>query len=296
MDKISIVVPVFNGERFLYECLDSIYNQSFKNFEVLLVDDCSTDSSPDILKGYTIRDNRFIYLKNEENKGLSYSRNKGIECSTGEFLFFIDADDILDERCLQMLYDALISSGSDISICAYKMFESKIENNLLNSISLILEHNELMLELAKCSKIQNFAWGKLYKKELFDGVLFPVGRFFEDICTIPYVFDRAKKAVFIESELYFYRQNPVSISKTINKRKMNDFFKSMEEKALFISVKYPKIFKYMSQSFFELFYLRKENKFKKREIENYNITKQLYKKAVKRAPFKQKIKYLLATI
>ena len=104
MDKISIILPVYNCEHFIVECLESIKDQTIKNFEVIIIDDCSTDSSPDILQKYAKDDDRFIYCRNKTNLQISACRNLGIKKSTGDYLFFVDSDDILDSRCLESLY------------------------------------------------------------------------------------------------------------------------------------------------------------------------------------------------
>ena len=259
MDKVSIILPVYNGEKFLVECLDSISNQSFSNYEVIMIDDCSSDSSSSILKRYAEKDSRFKFYRNEANGGLSYSRNVGVSLSTGQYFFFLDADDVLDPQCLKRLTDVLIQNGADISICGYEMFEDEIIKNSIFSEQTVLTNFELIEELAICSKIQNFAWGKLYKKELFNQISFPNGRYYEDICTTPRVFGKATRAVFIEDKLYYYRQNPSSISKTLNSKKINDYFLSMEEKGKYLLNNYRGTLKYMSQSFFDLFMLAKKH-------------------------------------
>lgn len=296
MDKISIILPVYNGEKYLAECLDSLIEQSYNNFEVLMVDDCSTDSSASILRRYELKDARFKYLRNSKNMGLSFSRNKGIESSAGSFLFFIDADDTLSTNCLKLLYDSLKSNNADISMCCYVTQENEFTNVETQIGEIVFNKNELINELSKCVRIQNFAWGKLYKKALFNAIRFPVGRYYEDICTTIQVFNNANRGVFMQNALYFYRQNPSSISKTLNLKKINDFFLSIKEKGLFIQKYYPQELKYMSQSFFELFYLIKKIKVSRKQVKEFKETKAIYKRAVKSSSFKQKIKYLIAVI
>ena len=295
MDKISIVVPVYNCEKFIGECLDSIKQQTISNFEVVLIDDCSTDKTPDILKAFAKEDSRFVYIKNETNLQISACRNKGISSAKGDYVFFVDADDVLEINCLEKLYAALKENDADVSICGFEMFENEIAKSTSADIK-IFSNSELMKEIAICDKIQNFAWGKLFKKNLFDGVVFPEGRIYEDVYVIPLVLSKANKMVFLEEKLYFYRQNTSSLSKTLNLKKIQDFFFSMEQKANLYIEKYPDYLYYLSQSFFDLFYLLKEHKIKKAKIENYRNAKCVYRKMVAKAPFKQKLKYLVAVI
>ena len=296
MNKISIILPVYNGEEYLLNCLDSIKKQSFSDFEVIMIDDCSTDSSSNIMKQFESADVRFKYFRNDSNQGLSFSRNLGMSKCSGDYLFFIDSDDLLNHQCIEKLYTALLNSNSDISICGFEMFSDKVNYSLFKNEFVILQNKELIREISLCERIHNFAWGKLYKKSLFDGIEFPYGRFFEDICTIPCVFGRANKGVFISDALYYYRQNANSITKTLNNKKIKDYFLSMEEKGNYILANYKDILKYMSQSFFELFMLFKEIKEKKNDIPNYRNVKHLYKLAVKKADLKQKMKYILAVL
>ncbi len=296
MDKISIILPVYNCESFIVECLESIKNQTIDTFEVVMIDDCSTDNTSEILKRYSSDDSRFLYNRNETNLKLSVSRNKGMSLASGDYLFFIDSDDVLDTNCLEKLYKALKNNGADVSICGFEMFVDTYKKDSDFKNQIILSNDELMKEIARCERIQNFAWGKLYKKELFNNVVFPEGRVYEDVYVIPYVLSKTNKAVFLEEKLYFYRQNPSSISKTLSLSKIQDFFLSMEQKGKLILEQYTKSAYLMSQSFFDLFYLLKEYKIKKEMIPNYKTTKMLYKRIVSKASLKQKIKYLIAVM
>lgn len=296
MDKISVIVPVYNCENYLDDCLKSIANQTFKNLEVIMVDDSSTDMSSSIMKKYAKNDSRFIYKRNSKNEGLSVSRNNGMKFSNGNLLFFIDADDALCESCLQTLYNNLKEFNADVAICNFKIFNDNLPN-IGNSLrSYAYSNIELMNEISLCDKIQNFAWGKLYKKTLFKNLFFPPHRYFEDVYIIPRALSNATKGVFVDASLYFYRQNPNSISRSLNKKKIVDFFLSMTEKCDFIKENYPFLLKQMNNSLFNIFILRKKNKIKKIEIPSYKHLKLLYKNSIKTASIKDKIKYLIATI
>jgi glycosyltransferase involved in cell wall biosynthesis len=296
MDKISIIMPVYNGELFIKDCLISIKNQSFTNFEVIMINDFSNDNTEQILNDFERSDSRFKLYNNNNNKGLSKSRNLGLDLAKGDFIFFIDADDIIDENCLKKLYELLKNNNADVAISAFKQFRTNVIKSEQTDDIETFDNKTIMRELAICDKIQNFAWGKLFKKELFKGIRFPDGRVYEDICTIPMVLNNGSKIIFTSEELYFYRQNDNSISKTLNLKKIQDFFLSMEEKGLFYLSEYPDLLSYMCQSFFELFFLLKKNKIDRKQIKNYHALKKIYKKSVKGAPLIQKIKYVLAVL
>ena len=124
MPKISVVVPVYNVEKYLSVCINSVLSQTFTDFELILVDDGSTDKGGDICDEYEKKDNR-IRVIHQKNQGVSAARNAGIDLSIGEYLIFIDSDDTIDKNCLSILYKNLIIENADISLCAYK----KIYNN-----------------------------------------------------------------------------------------------------------------------------------------------------------------------
>ena len=120
-ELISIIVPIYNVENYLRQCLDSIQNQTYQNFECLLINDGSPDNSADICREYLEKDSRFKYFE-KENGGVSSARNLGIECSGGTYITFIDADDWVDSDYLEVLYNALIDENADISVSTYKRF------------------------------------------------------------------------------------------------------------------------------------------------------------------------------
>ena len=120
-DKISIIVPVYNVEKYLDECIQSIINQTHKNIEIILINDGSTDNSLSILRKYEGIDKRIIVI-NQENKGLSASRNIGIKKSTGKYISLIDADDIIHPRMIELLYKEIKNNNCDISICMFQNF------------------------------------------------------------------------------------------------------------------------------------------------------------------------------
>lgn len=217
--KISIVVPIYNVENFLPFCLDSIIQQTYKNLEIILVDDGSTDSSLKICNEYASRDKR-IQIIHQENHGLSYSRNKGIEIASSEYISFIDADDIIAPDFCEHLLHLLISNDADIAECKFiKINESDLPNYtfpissdsaflVLNSIeSLNRIHND-NLDICVNSVV---VWNKLYKIKLFDDIRYPVGKIHEDEYTTYKLFYKAQKIISSNKQLYGYVQRKSSI-------------------------------------------------------------------------------------
>ena len=165
-DLISVIVPVYNVKNYLEKCLDSIINQTYKNLEIILINDGSTDESLDICYMYEKKDNR-IKVYNQENHGLSYTRNRGIELARGKYIGFVDSDDVISPFMYEFLYKAINEYNSKISICDFVRFSDKPTfNETYESISLtkIDAIKELMID----KKIANHAVDKLYLRELFN--------------------------------------------------------------------------------------------------------------------------------
>lgn len=201
-EKISIIIPVYNVEKYLDECLRSIQNQTYQNFEALIVDDGSTDESASIARSYACADNRFV-LYCKTNGGQGSARNYGLDRATGEYVAFCDGDDFLHPDYLEKLMDSLVQYDADISMCnVLRVWDdgTKIVNKVGNHPKRLIEDTSRYLAQAHFS-----LWDKLYKIRLFDGIRFPDKIKYEDFATTPRVLARAKKIICIEDILYFYR-------------------------------------------------------------------------------------------
>ena len=122
MEKISIIIPIYNVKEYLKRCVDSVLNQSYKNIEVILIDDGSTDGSEKICDEYAKKDKRVVVV-HQKNSGVSASRNKGIELATGKYIGFVDSDDYIHKDMFEKLYNSLISTSSSISMCNYQLLD-----------------------------------------------------------------------------------------------------------------------------------------------------------------------------
>ncbi len=216
---ISIIIPVYNVEAYLRECVDSVLAQTYSDLEIILVDDGSTDGSAAICDEYATRDPR-VRVIHKANGGLSDARNVGLDAATGDYIGFVDSDDWCEQRMFELLMQEAQAYDADIVVCAYYSFETDpvtTEENMWISgprRRYELTTRDAMVMLLKDKEIQNYVWNKLYRAELWDGVRFPVGQKFEDINTAYKVFEKAERVAVIPYGLYYYRMRTDSIVKS----------------------------------------------------------------------------------
>lgn len=228
-DKISIVLPIYNVEAFLDKCIYSIVNQTYENIEIILVDDGSTDSSPQICDKWKQRDSR-IKVIHKENGGLSDARNVGIDNATGEWIGFVDSDDYVDVTMFEKLYKACIENDCLISSCGFiRAFEDGTKNELWSTTQDMLLSQEEMIEGLYTAAVSCVAWNKLYKIELFDGVRYPFGKTREDMFTTYRLFCKTDKLKYIHEALYYYCQRKDSITGEKFNYRYLDSLEALEE-------------------------------------------------------------------
>ena len=227
-EKISIIVPIYNVEQYLERCVNSIIKQTYKNLDIILIDDGSTDGSPAICDRYEKSEER-IRVLHQVNQGLSAARNSGIEIANGEYFCFVDSDDYVAEDLIEKLYSMLLEQGADIAICNFVSFYEKFAGDIPKNetkIDILSSYEILqMLHQVTQDKFVNtvVAWGKLYKRSLFANLRFPVGRYCEDISVIYKLYDLATNIVCSSEVLYFYyRNNSNSITYHTNHKFYND--------------------------------------------------------------------------
>jgi len=203
--KISVIVPVYKVEPYLRKCLDSIINQTYKNLQIILVDDGSPDNCGRICDEYAAKDKRIAVL-HQENKGVSAARNAGLALADGEYLGFVDSDDWIEPDMYAYLLNNLRGYGADIAVCGRlecykkkKIFKGWQNIKLLNK-------ERAMEKLLQSDTMNNLLWDKLWRKELFAGVTFPEGRTFEDIAVMHRLFAKSNRVVCLPEAKYNYRQ------------------------------------------------------------------------------------------
>ena len=210
---VSVIVPVYKVEKYLRKCVDSILNQSYRELDIILVDDGSPDNCGAICDEYAKKDNR-VRVIHKSNGGLSSARNAALDVIKGSWVICVDSDDYVHHDMIKRLYEAAIDASAQISICSH--YEEKgekllIADRVVDEIR-VFDKIAALKKLIEDDDIRSYAWGKLYRAELFDGVRYPDGRNYEDIATTYYLFDKAEKIVKIPDYLYYYLQRPEGIS------------------------------------------------------------------------------------
>lgn len=212
--RISVVVPVYNVENYLNECLESILQQTYHELEVILVDDGSTDRSGELCEEWKKKDKR-IQVIHQSNQGLSEARNRGLEHITGKYVAFVDSDDILHPQMYEHLADALQAEQADVAICKETLFwgdKPQFKCGDRYEIQAVEDKIRLLTHMTDdWITTIDVVWNKLYKKELLEGICFPKGKLSEDVYFQIDVLLRANKAVWLDEKLYGYRQRTGSI-------------------------------------------------------------------------------------
>ena len=286
-DLISIVVPVYNVEKYIKKCIDSIINQTYQNLEIILVDDGSPDKCGEICEEYSKKDNR-IKVIHKENGGVSDARNAGLEKATGEYIAFIDSDDYIDKNYISTLYNMCITNKAEIAQCSFKRVtdnqianEKDVENKIVNMSGI-----EAIKNIFKENYIEyTVAWNKLYKKSLFDNIKYPKGKLHEDEATTYKLFYEAKIVSVTNEKLYYYYIRQNSITNTKFSLRRLDYIEELEEQLKFFNDRneediYLEVYYRYARSLL-LFY------FKCKTIENSEqMQNELYSK------YKESVKYL----
>ena len=226
---ISVVIPIYNVSPYLRLCLESIENQTYPHFEVLLVNDGSRDDSKDICQEFIHKDERFRYFE-QENLGISVARNTGILNSNGEFITFIEGDDFVDPNYLEELYHAALKNDSEIVIGSYKEFNENDNNYYIYVFDDIEEHfnqNEL---IQKRGIEFETSWGILFHKRLFEHIRFPVGKSIGDCFTNYKLFMESCKASYIHKDFYIHRIRKGSLSTQLTEKYFTDVFEALLER------------------------------------------------------------------
>lgn len=232
MPVISVIVPVYNVEKYLRRCVDSILNQTFKDFELILVDDGSTDKSGEICDSYINKDNR-IQVIHQKNQGQAKARNRGVELARGEWIHFVDGDDLIHSRMLEILY--FVSKKCKVNLCMCGAVESeKLPEDFENIGTFNFESydvNELYLkELYEKGEHRYWVvWGKLIKKEIVEKIPFKEGRIYEDNAVTCRWLYEAQTIADISLGLYYYMINPNGTTKSKFNLKKLDYLWALEE-------------------------------------------------------------------
>lgn len=305
-DLVSVIVPIYKVENYLKKCVDSIRNQTYQNLEIILVDDGSPDNCGRICDNYQQEDNR-IKVVHKDNGGLSDARNAGIDVATGTYIVCIDSDDYIHPKMIELLYNAVVANGADISVCAFK----KIKDDEQQDVPDINRPDVVVIE-KKEDKIQYFfesnyeeftvAWNKMYPSDFFENIRYPKGKIHEDEFTTYKLMEKADKVAYIKNPLYYYVQRGDSImGEAFNEKRLLRLDAYLERMEHYRNLKkydwYEKVL-----FLYKLFLIRYANEIKKRDDMELSMLKK-YKKAYRRNVFdsflklnvsiKKKCSYLL---
>ena len=232
-DLISVIIPVFRVEAYLCRCLDSVLVQSYENMEIIVVDDGSDDGCPDICDAYALQDSR-VRVIHQKNTGLSGARNAGIDQAEGRYLAFVDSDDYLMPEFLERLYTACVETNSDMSVCRWEYVKGEpVLENGSGEIRTFTGRQMLANLYIPDGAYFVVAWNKLYKRELFETIRYPLGRIHEDEATTYRIYHRVKQAAYVDSSLYGYFVTPSSITRGFNPKRL-DWVKAGMERIDFL--------------------------------------------------------------
>lgn len=228
---ISIIIPVFQVEKYLDKCIASVVAQTYQNLEIILVDDGSTDRCPVICDEWAARDSRIVVI-HQYNQGLSEARNHGTDACSGSYILYIDSDDYIERNMVECLLQVCIDTDADVSCCGhYKEYANHVVNCPLTKERKIFEGEEIVISAMKGGVFSHYAWNKLWRRELFDSdCRFPPCMYFEDIATVWKLFLKCQKVVCIPDILYHYVARKDSIGNTKSMKNLVDRWVAFKER------------------------------------------------------------------
>ena len=225
---ISIILPVYNVEKYVEKCITSILNQSYKNFELIIVNDGSTDCSLELCQKYQGEN---ILLLDKPHGGVSSARNLGLQYCKGEFIAFIDSDDWVEENYLEELINGFTEEDIDITQCGHirRKDNQKILRRRKVKEKIIDDNNQIWYEHLVAENINNMVWGKIFRKSLIENFRFKENHDYEDGMFIIDILEQTRKVKIINKLLYNYRKNPASITQSgMTEKKVHDCFYAAE--------------------------------------------------------------------
>lgn len=274
---VSVIVPVFNVEKYVGQCLKSIHNQSYQNLEIIVVDDGSTDNSLKVCQNWAQRDSR-IRIVEEKNSGLSTARNNGLASSVGKYVLFVDSDDWLASESVERMVNAFCEYDADMVTCQFFYYDGTPHLSFNSARqAVVLDKEEYIKKLLNDQEVTAHIWRKMFKRELMPQRPFWEGHIFEDIAAMPGLIDNCQRFVLLAAPLYYYRVRPSSIVRTSPKVNITEHYKSLQ-KALGLYRKMDlgldnEIISYGFMSYWVLFCGIEDN-----NIKNKGMTNRLIKK------------------
>ncbi len=237
--KISIIIPMYNSETFLKKCLDSVIVQTMKSFEIIIIDDKSTDRSLKIANEYTDKFNYIKIVNLQKNNGVSFARNIGLEHARGEYIFFLDSDDFIESNFLEVMYKNIKKCNADIACCKYYYIKEKGKKNSNKKIYIrkcLFNHRpgkynsvNIIGTLIKDTNLHFFLWNKIFKRDIIlQNNLFFENKCFEDMIFTLKAFYFSHKIVIIDDFLYYYRKHNFSLTNSMSFDQLNSYLHSLK--------------------------------------------------------------------
>lgn len=227
---VSVVIPVYNVEQYLSRCVDSVLGQTYKNLEIFLIDDGSIDNSGALCDMYSVKDNRVTVI-HKKNGGLSSARNAGLREAGGEYIAFVDSDDWIDEDFIEALVKDIEKEQADLAMIGYRyVYDDCTKHPSYPIVSNMLSQEEAIEELCKNKWLVSYAWNKLYKRSLFDGICYPEGQTYEDIYIMHTIFQKCSRIACNKNEKYNYYMRSNSIVHNLSIANHLAIFKAYEKR------------------------------------------------------------------
>ena len=275
--EISVIVPIYKVERYLREALDSMIGQTYRDWECILVDDGSPDSSGAICDEYAARDERFVVV-HKENGGVSSARNAGLRHARGRYIGFVDPDDWAEPNYLERLHSLITEYDADVAQCGYRRCFTGFthEKPIVKKLE-VLDHKQAAVALLSKNRIPSLLWSKLYRREIINQE-FPEGKTYEDAYTMPHWFEKVNKAVLSPEILYNYRTRKGSITKIGVAHHYYDFITACHKLAERVNAMVPELFDEEAKNAYEYkIYVEGAKTISRKERDN-DLRKQVMKK------------------
>ena len=267
MKKISVIIPIYNVEKYLKRCIESIIKQTYSNLEIILVDDGSPDGCAKICDEYKNKDERIVVI-HKKNGGLSDARNAGLKVATGEIISYIDSDDYVDLDMYEKMTKAMEEKNADIVVCGTNIdYEDGHTKVKCEKEEKSFNREEALIELNSFKSFDMAVWNKLYKREVVDKIEFPVGKKSEDYFVMYQYFARAKKVVIINQAKYHYFQRSNSISR--GKNVTHDYIEGSKSQKEFFKKNFPDL-NYVGNTAYAFSYIATYNRYIKKELKMTN--------------------------
>ena len=234
-EQVSVIIPVYKAEIYLESCLKSVLNQTYENIEIILVDDGSPDNCPKMCDEFAAQDGR-IRVIHKENGGLSSARNAGIEAAKGEYLAFLDSDDLWTPFFLERLHRAIEETGADFSVCLFCRFCGEPPTELPETVETVVMDRQEAFDCLFNIRNENMvvAPNKLYKRGVFGAIRYPQGKLHEDEAVIHEIIGSATTVAWVDEVHYLYRQSPNSITTAkFNLRRLDEMYAKEQRIAFF---------------------------------------------------------------